>query len=139
MHLLDTDTLTHLLANHPRVLNRLREVDDPNVGITIVTRIEMLQGRFDFLMKAANGSQLRRAQELLIRSEASLAALNVIPVDEAAAAHFDRLRMTTTLRKLRRADLLIASVALAHNAVLVTRNLRHFRLVPRLRVANWVD
>src|SRR5260370_40108579 len=68
MHLLDTDTLTHLHAGHPRVVAHLRNLDDPDVAITIVTRIEVLRGRMDFVLKAATGSQLVRAQELLTRS-----------------------------------------------------------------------
>ena len=38
-----------------------------------------------------------------------------------------------------RADLLIASIVLARQAILVTRNLRHFRQVPGLAIVNWVD
>jgi tRNA(fMet)-specific endonuclease VapC len=55
MHLLDTDTLTHLHAGHPRVLDHLRALDDPEVGTTIITKIEILRGRFDFVLKAATG------------------------------------------------------------------------------------
>jgi len=43
------------------------------------------------------------------------------------------------LKKIGRADLLVASVALANRAVLVTRNLRHFRQTPNLELENWVD
>lgn len=32
MHLLDTDTLTYLHAGHPRVIERLSELTDPDVG-----------------------------------------------------------------------------------------------------------
>ncbi len=38
-----------------------------------------------------------------------------------------------------RADLLIASMALARRATLVTRNVRHFPPVPGLTVENWMD
>lgn len=61
MRLLDTDTLTYLQAGHPRVAQRLREEADPEIGITIISRIEMLRGRFDFVMKAANATELIRA------------------------------------------------------------------------------
>jgi tRNA(fMet)-specific endonuclease VapC len=139
MHLLDTDTLTYLHEGHPRVVQRLRESNDPEVGITVVTRIEVLRGRFDFLLKASNSAELLRAQELLTRTEQLLTPLPVVPVDQGAAAVFDHLRQTKGLKKLGRADLLIASIALARQATLVTRNLRHFQRVPRLQVVNWVD
>lgn len=52
---------------------------------------------------------------------------------------FDILRAQTKLGKIGRADLLIASIALAHRATLVTRNLRHFRQIPGLNTDNWAD
>jgi len=43
------------------------------------------------------------------------------------------------LRKIGRADLLIASIALASSATLATRNLKDFAFVPGLRTENWAD
>lgn len=36
-------------------------------------------------------------------------------------------------------DLIIASVALAHDLTLVTHNVRHFQRVPGLRIEDWLD
>jgi tRNA(fMet)-specific endonuclease VapC len=91
------------------------------------------------VFKAATGSELLRAQQLLVRTEELLAQISIVPMDEAAAVQFDRLRAIKKLRKTGRADLLIASIALAHRATLVTRNVRHFQQVPGLTVTNWVD
>lgn len=139
MHLLDTDTLTHLHAGHPKVIERLRALDDPDAATTIITKIELLRGRMDHVLKAATGDELLRAQQLLARSEELLEQIIVVPFDAAAVAQFDRLRTVRALRKIGRADLLIASIALANRATLVTRNVRHFKRVPGLRVVNWVD
>ena len=139
MHLLDTDTLTYLHAGHPRVVERLHNLADPDVGTTIITKIEMLRGRFDFVLKAATGPDLVRAQRLLTRTEELLAQILLVPLDKASADQFDRLRAIKKLKKIGRADLLIASIALAHRATLVTRNVRHFKQVPGLTVTNWVD
>ena len=57
MIVLDTDTVSLLFAGHARVLERYRRETD-EVVTTIVTRIEMLRGRFDSVMKAADGPQL---------------------------------------------------------------------------------
>ncbi|MGL4610182.1 MAG: type II toxin-antitoxin system VapC family toxin [Trueperaceae bacterium] len=137
MYLLDTDTLTHLYAGHPRVIANLQTLNDPLVTTTIITKAEMLRGRIAFLLKAASGSEVLRAQQLLQRTEALLEELFVIPFDERAVKEFDTLRHS--YRKIGHADLLIASITLANRATLVTRNLQHFRQISGLKVINWVD
>jgi tRNA(fMet)-specific endonuclease VapC len=139
MHLLDTDTLTRAHAGHPGIAEHVRQVGEDNVATTVITAIEVLRGRHEYLLKASDGHHLLRAQELLARSEELLQDVAIVPVTAAAAAGFDRLRQNKRLKKIGRADLLIASIALAHQATLVTRNLRHFRQVPGLQVENWVD
>jgi tRNA(fMet)-specific endonuclease VapC len=139
MYLLDTDTLSKAHAGNANVAERLRTLEDPVIGITIVTKIEMLRGRMDYVLKAETSSDLLRAQGLLERTESRLAALLIIPFETKAAEQFERLQTVSKLRKIGRADLLIASIALANQAVLVTRNLRHFRQFPGLTVVNWVD
>ncbi|NLY01674.1 MAG: hypothetical protein GXY83_36785 [Rhodopirellula sp.] len=61
MLLLDSDVLSLLTEGHARVWLRAEAATD-TIGITVVTRIEILRARFDFLLKAADGEQLRRAQ-----------------------------------------------------------------------------
>jgi tRNA(fMet)-specific endonuclease VapC len=139
MYLLDTDTLTHLHAGNSNVVERLKSVLDIEVGITIITKVEILRGRIDYLLKAETGANLLKAQELLFRTEALLNDLAIVPINQAASIEFDRLRSVSKFRKIGRADLLIASITLANRAILVTRNLRHFKQIPGLRVENWVD
>lgn len=136
MILLDTDTLTLLTLGHLQVQQHLDSADE-DIAITIVTRIEILRGRFEFLLKAADGIQLQVAQQRLNDTEAQLADVVVIPFDAVAAREFDRLRQEKSLRKIGRADLLISAIALAQRATLVTRNVRHFRMVPGLHVVKW--
>jgi tRNA(fMet)-specific endonuclease VapC len=66
-------------------------------------------------------------------------SLHLVPLDTLAAAEFDRLRENKKLKKIGRADLLFACIALAQRATLVTRNLKHFRQVPGLQLENWAD
>ena len=139
MYLLDTDTVTHLHSGNTNVINRLENLQDEEVAIMIVTKIEILRGRIDYLLKAFSGSYLLKAQELFSRSETLLNQLLVILIDPNAANQFDRLQDISKFRKIGRSDLLIASIALANQAQLVTRNLRHFRQIPHLFLENWVD
>jgi tRNA(fMet)-specific endonuclease VapC len=139
MYLLDTDTLTWFHAGHPRVVERVRQVGEAAVATTVIGEIETLRGRPAFLLKASDREQLLRAQELLQKSKELLARITAVPVDNAAAAVFEKLLQNKKLKKIGRADLLTASIALARRDILVTRNLRHFQQVPGLHVENWVD
>jgi tRNA(fMet)-specific endonuclease VapC len=138
MFVLDTDTLTHLLHGHPRVVERRSQVTE-DVVLTAVTRIEVLQGRFASVMKAENAEQLQLAQQRLAESERQLADFEILPIDAAAAAEFERLLGTKGLKKIGRGDLLIAAIALANKGTLVTRNLKDYRKVPGLQLENWAD
>jgi tRNA(fMet)-specific endonuclease VapC len=138
-YLLDTDIFNHFHAGHPRVVKRVDSVDPSQLAITVMTRIEILQGRFEFLRKASTAEQLKRAQRRLDDSERGLADWNIISFDDADCQHFDRLRGQKGIRKLGRADLLIGCIALAHQAILVTRNRRDFELIQNLKLENWVD
>lgn len=109
------------------------------MAITVISRIELLRGRFDFLLKANDGAQIQVAQLRLAQTERQLAGLVVAPFDAESAAQFDRLRQVKKLKRIGRADLLIACIALAHRATLVTRNLRHFREISGLMLENWAD
>ncbi len=137
MNLLDTDTLTLLMYGHAKVTERVARAEP--IAITIVSRIEMLQGRFDSILKAADGMQLLRAQHRLEENEKFMQPMATIRFDDAAAAEFDKLRGNKKLKNIGRRDLLIACIALAHKATVATRNLKHFRQVPGLKVENWAD
>jgi len=139
MIVFDTDTLTLYFRNHRRVLERVQQ-ETAQIAITIVTLIETLRGRFDSLLKAADGAELQRGQERLDEAQGDLARIpKVLLIDSAVAAEFDGLRQSKKLRKVGRADMLIAAIALANRATLVTRNVKDFRLVSGLRVENWAD
>lgn len=138
MILLDTDIVTLLALGHERVAERVLASGDV-VATSVITRIEILQGRFAFVLKARDGQELRRAQRLLDQSEWDLTKLVIVPIDVQAAEHFDRLRAQAKLKKIGRADLLVASIALAHRVTLVTRNTKHFRGVPGLMLENWAE
>jgi tRNA(fMet)-specific endonuclease VapC len=84
MYLLDTDTLSRLHAGNINVVARLKAVEDSEVGITIITKAEVLRRRIDYLLKAETGGDLLKAQELLFRTEEFLRELLIIPINQAA-------------------------------------------------------
>lgn len=52
MHLLDTDMLSRLHAGDARVQAHKDRFDPATVVTTLITRIEILPGRFDFVLAA---------------------------------------------------------------------------------------
>ena len=143
MFVLDTDILTLLFAGHPQVLRRRSTVPSAEIAITIVSYIQSLQGRFQFLLEGGygRGESIAEAQIAPGRNEACIGpeSETVLAVSVPASAEFDRLRERKKLKTIGRADLLIAAVVLANHATLVTRNLKDFRQVPGLKLENWAD
>ena len=138
MILLDTDTLTLLLQGHPRVQKRMRSAE-ADVATTIITWMEVLQGRFQAIFTAADVDQLERASQRLHESVIQLSTLPIVPINHATANQFAALLANKKLKRIGRGDVLIASIALAEKAKLVTRNVRDFSLVPGLTWENWAD
>ena len=140
IYILDTDTFTLAYYCKLRVRQRMEYARVTNeVAISVVTRIEVLRGRFDSVLKAVDETELRRACEMLESSEQYLAEFSVLPFENLAIEKFDLLRDEKKLRKIGRPDLLIACIALAHSATLVTRNVKDFASVPGLLRENWAD
>ena len=59
----------------------------------------------------------------------------ILPFDERAAQEFERLRQAQV--RIGAMDLKIASIALANDAIVLTRNLIDFSKVPNLRCEDW--
>lgn len=139
LYLLDTNILTALHLGHPKVIKAVQRIGNARVAITVVTKVEMLRGRIDFLLKADCADNLRRAQQKLIETEERLNEIELLLFNEDSMAQFENLIMNSSMRKAGRADLLIASIALAHQATVVTRNLKDFQRFPNLKLVNWLD
>ncbi len=137
MFLLDTDIATLLFRKHERVLKRLNDADPSEVALTVVTRLEVLRGRIEAFIKAANAAELLRAVDGLAKSETFLAGFRTVPIGPASAERFDELRANKKLGKVDRGDLLQAAIALTEGMTLVTRNTKDYANVPGLTVEDW--
>ena len=141
MIVLDTDIATLLSYGKTDKLNkRIATLDKgEKLALTIITRMEMLDGRFASVKKAADQDELRVAMERFLQTERFLVSFSRLNVDNAGLTHFESLLKGKKSRKMRRTDMLIACIALAHKTLLVTRNVNDYKDVPGLRVENWAD
>jgi tRNA(fMet)-specific endonuclease VapC len=62
-----------------------------------------------------------------------------VPITGSVAKQFAALLANKKVKRIGRGDVLIASIALAEKATLITSNLRDFSLVPGLKWENWAD
>jgi predicted nucleic acid-binding protein len=141
MIVLDTDIVTLLsYGKTEKLKERLAAVEEgEELAVTLITRMEVLQGRFASIRNAADQEELRVATERFQASEQLLDSFVRLELNDAAREHFERLRKAKKTKNMRRGDLLIACIALAHEALLVTRNVKDYKDVQGLRVENWAD
>ena len=136
--LLDTDTFSDATFRARGLRERIdRERKSHEVVVSVITRLESLSGWLKAMESAAEVQRLLWAAGGLKATEDFLTMFEVLPFDERAGEHFERLRKDKTAKKAGRKDLLIGCAALAYGATVVTRNTRHFRLIPNPKLENW--
>lgn len=127
--LLDTDVAIELLRGNPETLARIAERNDP-VFVSPITAAELYFGAFNSSRPDENAERV--AGFLAEFPEARLTA--------DAARTFGELKARLRRQSVQVApmDLLIAAIALRHNCILATGNVRHFRQIPNLHIENWI-
>ncbi len=131
MFLLDTNTLIYFFKGRGKVAERLFATPPGDVAISSVSLYELEVG----IAKSAQPTKRRRQLDTF------LALVSVLPFDGSAARAAASVRVDLESRgfPIGPLDNLIAGVALAHRATLVTRNTREFSRLPHLAVVDWYD
>lgn len=134
-YVLDTDTVTQQQLGHQLVIAKLRLIDRSTVATTVITLYEQLRGRLAAINRKQSDAQLQIALRLLQATQQYYCTAQILAFDDRAT----QLHQTLLAQKLRigAQDLQIAAIVLAHDAILVTANLRHFDQVPGLRIEDW--
>ncbi len=137
--ILDTNHFQELRENSvygQRLVKRISDLD-AEVFCCIVAAEESLKGWLAFIHSRKNGAEQLEPYARLLDCIVTLNKFTILPFDRDAAAEFHLLQQN--LPRIGRMDLKIAAIALAHDATLLSRNLRDFDQIPGLRVENWLD
>lgn len=139
MLILDTDHLSHLGDPTPTGMNLLRRLSEAAqpVATTIVSVEENLRGWLAQIRSANTNEREIIAYSRLQRRIEFFADWLILSWDSDAVSSFIRLRSQGI--RIGTQDLRIAAIALAHDAILLTRNSVDFGKVPELRFENWLD
>ena len=142
MYILDTDHISVMesagsTADGQRLRFRMARLKPEERITTIITFEEQVRGWMSFLAQARTLQKQVGAYSRLKDVLDRYLKITALEFDEAAALEFTQLK---DLRlRIGTMDLKIAAIALAHRATLLTRNVKDFAQVPRLRVEDWTQ
>ena len=129
MRHLDTCIVIACLNGNRTIAEKLKS-HLPDIAISSVVLGELLYGARASARSSENLRNLRKFLRLV----------DILDYDQKSADAYSRIRLS--LRRKGRpsgeADMMIAAIALADSAILVTDNTKHFRHVENLRLENWL-
>jgi tRNA(fMet)-specific endonuclease VapC len=138
MLVLDTDHLVELDRGSAlgTVLQRKLEDAGEEVATTIISVEEQFRGWLAQIHRQRDPHEQILTYQRLQRRIDFFAAWHILPWDTAAADTFQELRRQRI--RIGTMDLKIASIVMAHHAMLLSRNLRDFQQISNLRVEDWL-
>jgi tRNA(fMet)-specific endonuclease VapC len=136
--ILDTDVLGIIQRADSRAYeNLVRRLDaaDEEVAVSIISFEEQMRGWLAFIARAKSLNEQVKGYANLHALLDDFTTRPVMDFDARCAAQFEQL-VRSRLR-VGTMDLKIAAITIAHEALLVSKNLRDFLKVPGLRVEDW--
>ena len=134
MYVFDTDHISLYGRDFPEIVERVAFTQTPLIT-TVVTVEEQIRGRMKQLAETKTDSHRSQVYEWLTQTIRFLNAFEVLQYTVEAQQTFIRLRSERV--RIGTRDLQIASIALAHGGVVLTRNRKDFAQVPGLTMEDW--
>jgi tRNA(fMet)-specific endonuclease VapC len=130
IYLLDTNVCIRLLnEKHPAILEHFRRHSAADIALCSVVKAELLYG-------ARRSQRMENNLQLL---KVFFAPLQSLPFDDECAEHYGQIHadLLNQGKSIGPNDTLIAAIARAHDATLITHNTREFSRVAGLRMEDW--
>jgi len=131
MYLLDTDIIIYSLKGNENVMSNLELHMEAQLGITIITLMELYYGAYKSQKPAANIAKIKTLEN----------SLSIISISRESGEIFGMLKadLENNGTPLDDFDIIIAACALTNNMTLVTNNLRHFKRIEGIKLENWAQ
>ena len=129
VYVLDTNTLIYYFKNQGQVAQRLAAISPQEIIVSTIVLFELQVGI------AKSTSPAKRIQQL----QQFLSRVSLVPFDRdaALAAATIRAQLEQHGMPIGPIDVLIAGVAIARQATIVTRNVGEFSRVSGLSIVDW--
>lgn len=138
MIILDTDVLGIIQrAEGQAYENLVRRLDGAHddVMVTIISFEEQMRGWLAFIAKGRSSHHQVHGYAYLHALLDDFTTRPVLDFDQGCSNEFEKLVRSQV--RIGTMDLKIAAITLVNNALLLSKNLRDFRKVPELLVADW--
>lgn len=130
MFLLDTNVCIHLLNNrHSQIEVQFRQHSPAEIALCSVVKAELLFG----------ARHSKKVEQNLQRLKQFFQPLTSLTFDDKCAEEYGVIRadLSTQGKIIGPNDLMIASIAKANDAVLVTHNMKEYSRITGLRLVDW--
>jgi len=130
IYLLDTNVCIHLLnEKNPLILQHFKQYSPADIALCSVVKAELLYG----------ARRSRRVEANLQLLKAFFAPLQSLAFDDECAEHYGQIHadLLTQGKPIGPNDTLIAAIARANDATLITHNFSEFSRVAGLRIEDW--
>lgn len=134
IYVFDTDHLSFYGRNHPKVIENILAAK-VQLTTTAINVEEQLRGRLAQIAEAKDGRTKSIAYRFLVDTVMLLSEFTVFQYDAKSDDIYQSLKAQRV--RIGTQDLRIASIVLACDGVLLTRNLQDFEKVPGLKIQNW--
>lgn len=130
MYLLDSNVCIHLLnERHLGIEQNFRSHSPAEIALCSIVKAELLFG----------ARHSRRVSANLQRLKQFFAPLTSLPFDDRCAEEYAQIRadLTAQGKIIGPNDMLIAAIARANNAILVTGNIGEFSRIVGIKIEDW--
>jgi predicted nucleic acid-binding protein len=128
--LLDSDILIYFLKGHAQVVDQVARHTPEDLLTSRINYTELLYGAYNSA----------RAESNLRTILAFLENFEILEFDKCASEIFakEKARLKKSGIMIADMDLMIASIAIAHDVALVTNNFKHFERIKNLTLVRWI-
>jgi len=128
IYMLDTDTISNVVREHPKVIKKLIKHENDTICISALTGAELFYGL-----------EKKNSQRLFDEVRSVIGKCTIIDFDASQSELYGKIRveLEKSGTPLGNMDLLIAAAAISTGAILVSHNTKHFSKVKGLKIEDW--
>lgn len=131
IYLLDTNIIIYALKGSPTIQTHLkRHYQDP-LAMSVITLMELYYGAYKSRKVESNLAKIKLLEK----------SMETLSLGEEIVEIFGLMKSKLEKKgtPLDDFDIIIAATALAHNTILVTNNVKHFKRIDGLKLENWME